>query len=94
MISDHIAVQAVSRSTSTSALHWGRWPHPLSTLAARIPLVTAALASFAKVPLLPYADLWASSVLVGLIKDTDRVDSDSLPQRTSILGDDRFWSHF
>ena len=94
MISDHIAVQVVSRSTSTSALHWGRWPHRLSTLAARIPLVTGALARFAKVPLLPYADLWESCVLVGLIKDTDRVDSNSLPHWTSIPADDRFWSHF
>jgi hypothetical protein len=94
MISDHMSVQIGSRSTSTSALHWGRWPHPLSTLAARIPQVTGALASFAKVPLLPYADLWESSVLVGLIKDTGRVDSNSLPHRPSILADDRFWSHF
>jgi hypothetical protein len=94
MISDHIALQTVGRSATRRALHWSLGADRLSTLAVLIQLMTGAVTSFASVPALLYATLRDASMVVAFIDGANRVDSVALPDRTSFLADDGFWSRF
>ena len=91
MISDQTTTQSFGRSPAAlCTVHFslGRdWVAILSILARR---ATGVAASFAKLPLLPYATMWEASVVARLINAADRVAADSLAPRTSKYTDDGF----
>jgi hypothetical protein len=94
MTSEHMTLQTVGRSATRRTLHWPLGADRVSMPAALIQRITGALTKFAAVPVLPHATLREASMVVAFVDGADRVDSDSLPDRTSLPGDDGFWSRF
>jgi hypothetical protein len=94
MISDHVAVQTVSRSATNRTLRWSLGADRVCALTALIPRLTGVVGRSAKLALVPHATLWEASVVLSLIHGADRVDSDSFPNQASIPADDGFWLRF